>query len=236
VEGKDIPFHPFVLELYLASISFNGSTITWPDSRASGYAATILTAIQAICAGALTKSGGSQALTAALNLGATYGVTAASFTALGTSALTTLNSTTVNAAVVNATTVAAQNVGACLVNFAGTALGVGAGDKFLRLAGGLGTIDTTEATWLCPFDAKFRAISVSFGEAPGGCAVTVSVRAGGVEIYSLVVDEGVASSYDFGFGPFDLDPGEEVSVQLIPSGTLNAPISETHVSLVLSTA
>jgi hypothetical protein len=225
VEGKDIPFHPFVLELYLASISFNGSTITWPDSRASGYAATILTAIQAICAGALAKSGGSQALTAALNLGATYGVTAASFTALGTSTLTTLNSTTVNAAVVNAT-----NVGPALAHFAGVSISTAG--RYIRPAGGSGTVNSTEIGWYVPSALKIRAVSGSFS-IQLSVGMTLSVRVNGVEAISISIEDTNSTFLSDQFEAVTVAQGDIISIEVASYGGSS---TEAYITVLLGTA
>ncbi len=257
MEGKDIPFHPFVLELYLASISFNGSTITWPDARAAGYRETILTAIQAICAGVLTKSGGSQPLTAALNLGATYGVTAASFTAAGTSALTTVSSTTVgattgnittvNATTVNATTVGATtancetvnasfvyapNAGPSLIQFAGLSIPTGGADKYIRPAGASGTVNTTQIPWIAPAAMQIRGASVSCPSL-GGADLTLSIRVDTVEVASIFMESGNTTYFTDGFTGAAISAGSGITIHATWGGSATG---EIHVTLMLGTA
>lgn len=68
------------------TVSYNGTNYTVPQSGDSGWGTTLTTYLVALASGSLTKAGGLMTLTAELDLGATYGIKSAYFSARGTPA------------------------------------------------------------------------------------------------------------------------------------------------------
>lgn len=68
------------------TVSYNGTNYTVPQPGNSGWGTTLTTYLVALASGSLTKAGGLMTLTAELDLGATYGIKSAYFSARGTPA------------------------------------------------------------------------------------------------------------------------------------------------------